>query len=74
MTLRRSLKASDFPLTASPIAKSDSSGGSKILTPSEIAGLRRTILSALPSDDRAEDKVLFVLPTEDLPPPEVKTP
>jgi hypothetical protein len=36
--------------------------------------LRRTILSALPSDDRAEDKVLFVLPTEDLPPPEVKTP
>ncbi len=43
------------------------------MTPSEIQELRRTVLSALLSDDPTEDKALFVLPSEDMPLSEAKT-
>ena len=40
--------------------------GLRNLTPSEIHSVRRTTLSALPSENPEDDKKLFVVPDDDL--------
>lgn len=57
-------------LNASRIARSTASMTSKTLSPAEVHKLRRKILSALPSDNPDEVRDLFVLPLEDMPPPD----
>ena len=74
MTYRRSLKESGSPSNISRIARPTLAMTSKILSPAEVHNLRRKILSALASDNPDEDRDLFVLPPEDMPPPDSPRP
>lgn len=49
---------------------SDLAKASRMLSELEVHALRRRVIAAIPSDDPEEDARQFVLPPEDIPPPE----